>query len=978
MVIRQQNQFFIAAAAMPFLISGMLVLITLLCISHAHGESITADGSLGTQVTVDNSNYTISEGTITGSNQFHSFGQFNVFEGESATFTGPAAINNIIGRVTGGNQSLIDGLLKSDINGANLFLINPSGVLFGENASLDVSGSFHVSTADFLRLGDDGVFYASLSENSTLSIDPPSAFGFLSANPAGITIQQSSLEVPNGETISLIGGDIEIVGSGIPDQAQEVIVAPSGRVNIASVASAGEVAFNAPGEGPDLKMESFDRLGNIDISSSASINAIGNPGGNIIIRGGNFFLTESIMTAATNGDIDHPGIAVDIKVSDDMVLTGGELNDAEISSSSLNGAAGDAGDIEIEAGSLQLTGAPEFFQIAGIASRVFFSGDGGDINIKAGRLQLNEFSGILAQVFGSGTGGDITLEMDSLQIDGGPSLAFISTSTFAPFYTDTSGDAGNLTVNAEEVVIQGGEGGFTGLATQVAQFARGDPSGGKMIVNTDILQLFDGAQLNAGIFSGDGQAGTIELTADKILISGKNPGGFSAGIYTNVGNSYFDDGSFIPTTGTGGDILITANDLQMKASGQIGTYSESPGNSGNIFINTSNLTVSDGAYLSSTNFGTGEAGDISVEADSILVAGPSPEDGFTGLFAIGGIFATGAGDIRVETDKLQVLDGAQITARTTGPGMGGRIDIIANQVDIGGVDPNSVSIDGPNAGIFTSSTIFQDFVDQATGDAGDINIQANNLNLNDQGTIGAFSTSRGDGGNINITTNNAISSSNGSITTAAEQAVGGDITLTAREVRLTNRTVISAESSGEGNAGNININASNLFWMDNSTVSTEAKQADGGNIKVNTQDTVSLWDSEITASVGGGPNTVGGNISIDPEFVTLSNSKIIANAFEGRGGNVRIVADVFISDLDSVVEASSEKGIDGIVEIDAAQKVVAQRVKPLPEKYRSAVALLREPCIARISGGKYSSFVVSGRDALPIEPGGLLPSPLSP
>ena len=123
---------------------------------------------------------------------------------------------------------------------------------------------------------------------------------------------------------------------------------------------------------------------------------------------------------------------------------------------------------------------------------------------------------------------------------------------------------------------------------------------------------------------------------------------------------------------------------------------------------------------------------------------------------------------------------------------------------------------------------------------------------------------------------------------------------------------------------------------------------------------------------------MGGNISIDPEFVTLSNSKVIANAFEGRGGNIRIVTDVFISDLDSEVEASSEKGIDGVVEIDAVLKVVAQSVKPLPEKFRSAVALLREPCIARMTAGKYSSFVVGGRDAIPIQPGGLLPSPITP
>ncbi len=968
MAIRQPNQSIIAAAARPFSISAILILIALLCITHAYGQSITADGSLGTQVTVDNSNYTISEGAIRGGNQFHSFGKFNVFTGESATFTGPAAINNIIGRVTGGDQSVIDGLLKSDIDGANLFLVNPSGVIFGENASLEVSGSFHVTTADYLRLGDGGIFYANLSENSTLAIDPPSAFGFLNGNPAGITIQESSLEVPAGETISIVGGDIDIVGDGTVDDAKLVVVAPSGRINLASVASSGEVVLNSPGDQPDLIMESFASLGNIDVSNSAFIDARGNPGGHIIIRGGNFYLTESLMSAATNGDLDHPGIAIDMKISDNMVLTGGELNDAEISSSSLSTATGNAGDIEIEAGNLELTGAPEFFQIADIASRVFFEGDGGDISIKTGDLHVNKFSIIVAQVFGSGDGGDMTIDADSLVLDGGPSLCFISTSTFSPWNTETSGNAGDLTVNANEIIVQGGDGGFTGMASQVAGGDIGNPDGGQMIVNTNTLQLFDGGQLNAGIFRGSGQAGNIEVTADEILISGKNSGGFSAGIYSAV--------SLPDTTGTGGDIVIDSNDLQMISSGQIGTYSESPGDSGNLIVNTENLTITNGSFLSSTNFGGGEAGDITVDASNMLLAGPSPDDGFTGVFAIGGAFATGSGDINVRTDQLQIINGAQISAQTSGPGMGGRIDIIADQVSIGGIDPNSTSTDGPSAGIFSSSTVFGGLVDQATGDAGNINVRANNFNLNNQGAIGAYSTSQGDGGSINIHADNAISADNGFISTAAKQAVGGNIILTGPEMELTNQTVISAESSGEGDAGDIFLNASDMFWMANSTVSTEAEQADGGNIKIDADGTVCLWDSTISASVGGGPDTTGGNISIDPEYVTLSNSQIIANAFEGTGGNIQIVTDQFVIDLNSIISASSEYGLDGSVDIQTGTSPISEGITPLPEEFQSAVALLRETCLARMSDGPDSSLLV-GPTASHIMPGGMLPTPTS-
>src|SRR6516165_7056144 len=111
----------------------------------ARGE-VTLDGSLGPRGVVGggsvNGNpttYLISDnlGTRAGNNLFHSFGAFNIGTGESATFTGPAGIQNVIGRVTGGTPSSIDGTIRSTIDGANLFLLNPSGVLFGPNAGLD-------------------------------------------------------------------------------------------------------------------------------------------------------------------------------------------------------------------------------------------------------------------------------------------------------------------------------------------------------------------------------------------------------------------------------------------------------------------------------------------------------------------------------------------------------------------------------------------------------------------------------------------------------------------------------------------------------------------------------------------------------------------------------------------------------------------------------------------------------------------------
>jgi filamentous hemagglutinin family protein len=118
----------------------------------ATGQPITANG-LGTTASAAGSNWTIGGGTQVGGNLFHSFGRFNIDSGGSATFGGPGSVTHIVSRVTGGERSMIDGRLASSIPAANFWFINPAGVTFGASASLDVKGSFHVSSADYVQLG---------------------------------------------------------------------------------------------------------------------------------------------------------------------------------------------------------------------------------------------------------------------------------------------------------------------------------------------------------------------------------------------------------------------------------------------------------------------------------------------------------------------------------------------------------------------------------------------------------------------------------------------------------------------------------------------------------------------------------------------------------------------------------------------------------------------------------------------------------
>ena len=197
---------------------------------------VATDGSVGTApaTTLSGPNFDIaaSLGEQHNSNLFHSFSVFDIASGETATFSGPATVNNIISRVTSGNASNIDGTVSSTIFGANLFLINPGGIIFGPNASLNVSGSFHASSAGYLVLGTNGRFDAVNPANSVLTTAPPSAFGFLN-NPAPISVTDTRLQVANGQTLTLAGGNITTQDA--------LLYAPEGTVQVASVGAAGEV-----------------------------------------------------------------------------------------------------------------------------------------------------------------------------------------------------------------------------------------------------------------------------------------------------------------------------------------------------------------------------------------------------------------------------------------------------------------------------------------------------------------------------------------------------------------------------------------------------------------------------------------------------------------------------------------------------------------------------------------------------------------
>ncbi len=270
-------------------------------------SQMARDGSLGqTPGALSGPHYTIdvqnSAEQIRGNNLFHSFSEFNVNTGQTATFTGPNSIANIINRVTGQNLSNIDGAINSRaaMPNANLFLMNPNGLVVGPNASFNIGGSIHLTTADYVRMGDGAQFFANLAKQSTLSSAPVTAFGFLGERAAGpITAEAGSpVVVGEGKSVSLVGGDIAISG--------RTMSAPGGQITVASVTGVGEQTISGAPAGllPPLPQSAgSSSQGTIQFTSGAMLQTSSSTGtaGSIIIKGGKLVMENAALEANSAG-----------------------------------------------------------------------------------------------------------------------------------------------------------------------------------------------------------------------------------------------------------------------------------------------------------------------------------------------------------------------------------------------------------------------------------------------------------------------------------------------------------------------------------------------------------------------------------------------------------------------------------------------------------------------------------------------------
>lgn len=777
------------AAIAPFASSGNYALAQIV------GDRTLPNNS---RVSSQNNIRTIFGGTQAGSNLFHSFEVFSVPTGSTAYFNNALDIQNILTRVTGSSVSNIDGLIRA--NGtANLFFLNPNGIIFGSNARLDIGGSFIASTASSLVFADGTIFSTTPATPTTslLTISVPLGLQF-GQNPGGIRVEGAGnnlsldsrtaaiqgrdnrpvgLKVLEGKTLALVGGDVALVGGNL--------TAPGGRIELGSLQEPALVTLNPTNSGFVLSYGSVQNFQDISLVQAASADVSGNGGGSISVQGRRVFLSDgSVLIADTLGS--QVGGSLTVNASQAVELTGTDTNgqlpsglyastygtgdgtEVTINTPLLlaqGGAAvyvntygsGKGGNLTVNASQeMQLTGADvhrQFF--SGLYTQAFETGNAGSLTISTPTLRMLDGAVVSSGTFGFGNGGNLTVNASSLLVRDG---AQISTGTY------DFGNAGNLTVNVSQAIELIGtstpEFFLSGLFSQTEKGSTGNA--GSLTINTSSLLVRDGAQISAGTSgSGDGQNLTVNASQSVALIgtsaSGTPGGVFPSGLFVNSDIDATGDGA----PGISGSLTINTPTLLVQDRALVFSGTLGFGNGGNLTVNVSSLLVRNGGALGAKTASSGNGGNLIVNASKeVQLIGTAVNGQASQLYADAD--ETGnAGSVIISTPSLLVRDRATVNISSTGSGRAGNLEVSAQVIRL----DNQASIRG-----------------DTTGGQGNINLQTGDLIIRRGSRI--TTNARGSnvtGGNITIDTDNlvAVPKENSDISANAEGSFGGRVIVNA-------------------------------------------------------------------------------------------------------------------------------------------------------------------------------------------------------
>ncbi|RCJ31870.1 filamentous hemagglutinin [Nostoc punctiforme NIES-2108] len=707
--------------------ASVLVIASLVSPRLAQAQQIVpANDGTGTIVTPNGNRLDITGGTTSGDNAnlFHSFQQFGISPEQIANFQASPALQNILGRITGGNASVINGLIQVTGGNANLFLMNPAGFIFGANASLNVPGAFTVTTANGIGFGSSWFNAIGVNDYNAL-VGNPNGFAF-STNQPGAIANAGNLVVGTGQNLNLLGGTVVNTGQ---------LSAPGGQISVTSVPGQNWVRLSQPGNLLSLEIQplasSSTQPNNwtIPIASLPELLTVGNTG-LTANPDGTVKLTNSNVTIPTD-----PGTTIVSGTVNTSSQAGGTITalgkkvaviDANINASGNNG-----GGTVLIGGDYQGKGTLPNADRTYVDSKSLINADS-HLNGNGGQVIV--WGNDTTQFFGniSARGGANVGNGGFVEVSGKNFLTFNG-------LVDTSavnGNFGTLLLDPSTLtIIDGGTGDFDATAGNIAF---GDADIGANTISWGAIAA-SGANINlqstGNITINDITGATPGITTAAGVAS-LNLGGGSFSLISQSGSVNFVDPTNTIQT-TGGAINISGASLSLGNLNTSGTN----GNSGNVTLSaTGDITAGN---IIASGQGYSSAGNITVQSTSGGITlnnlDTSNIQGFSG-FGYGGIIITDAGTVNL-TAAGNIFTGAINSSSNDANSSGKAGDVVATTTG-GSITTGAIN-----------SSLIKDGGGDFIGTGGAVSFTATD-NISVNGVIDASAIATGVDGTANVTSGN--------------------------------------------------------------------------------------------------------------------------------------------------------------------------------------------------------------------------------